>query len=204
MYNPNQPEVLQKVRAILDLGSQRSYISQRAAKLLRLKSEGVRKMTVFMFESTEKKIFNSELVHVMMKTLDGEIEIHLLTNPIICEPLSPQPLDLCVNSYRHLSGLQLADCSDGNTPVEVNLLIGSDYYWQLATGQVSRGDDGPIAVETKMEWVLSGPGPIADYSLLTTQRSEWFMMHQRSLAALLLMNVFILGQVSIKRLWIFF
>ena len=36
MYNPNQPEVLQKVRAILDLGSQRSYISQRAAKLLRL------------------------------------------------------------------------------------------------------------------------------------------------------------------------
>ena len=38
----------------------------------------------------------------------------------------------------------------------------------MATGQVSRGDDGPIAVETKLGWVLSGPAPIADYSLLTT------------------------------------
>ena len=76
----------------------------------------------------------------------------LLTSTIICEPLTEQPLALCVNSYEHLSDLHLADHSDGS-PIEVDLLIGSDYYWQLTTGEVRRGNDGPVAVGTKLGWV---------------------------------------------------
>ena len=54
--------------------------------------------------------------------------------------------------------------------VEVDILIGADYYWELATGRVNRGEDGPIAVETKLGLVLSGPVPTAESScsLLTT------------------------------------
>ena len=166
--NPNRPTVTRHVRAILDLGSQRSYISQRAAKSLHLQPEEVRKMAVFTFGSTEKTINNCEIVRATLKTLDGEIEMTLLTSPIICEPLTEQPLSLCVNSYEHLSDLHLADHSDGS-PIEVDLLIGSDYYWQLTTGEVRRGkNDGPVAVGTKLGWVLSGPAPVADHSLLTS------------------------------------
>ena len=39
--NPNQQTVTQRVRAVLDLGSQRSYISQRAAKSLGLQPDEV-------------------------------------------------------------------------------------------------------------------------------------------------------------------
>ena len=36
-------------------------------------------------------------------------------------------------------------------------MIGSDLYWELVTGRVIRGDGGPVAIETKAGWVLSGP-----------------------------------------------
>jgi len=36
------------------------------------------------------------------------------------------------------------------------MLVGSDYYWQLTTGEVIRGEGGPIAINTKLGWVLSG------------------------------------------------
>ena len=62
-----------------------------------------------------------------------------------------------LNPLHSVSNLQLADSTDGSAAVEVDLLIGSDYYWELATGRVSRGEDGPVAVETKLGWVLSGP-----------------------------------------------
>ena len=65
-------------------------------------------MVVFTFGSTEKTINNCEIVRATLKTLDGEIEMTLLTSPIICEPLTEQPLALCVNLYEHLSDLHLA------------------------------------------------------------------------------------------------
>ena len=155
--HPHQPTVSQKVRAVLDLGSQRSYITEQAARRLSLESEGAHNMSVFTFGSSAKTLRNCELVRVLMKTLDGNLELHLLTTPIICEPFPVQPITPCINSFEHLSNLKFADSSDGNSALEVDLLIGSDHYWELATGKVSRGRDGPIAVETKLGWVLSGP-----------------------------------------------
>ena len=35
--------------------------------------------------------------------------------------------------------------------------MGSDQFWNFATGAVKRGDSGPNAMETKVGWVLSGP-----------------------------------------------
>ena len=127
-------------------------------------------MSIFTFGSTKKSLSDCELVKVTMETIDGGVELHLLTTPIICEPLTAQPLALCVDSYEHLSELRLADSSDGNDAMEVDLLVGSDHYWELTTGRVSRGEDGPIAVETKLGWVLSGPVSAAEQSmsLITT------------------------------------
>ena len=42
------------------------------------------------------------------------------------------------------------------------MLIGSDYYWDLVTGSVCRGDGGLTAVHTKLGWVLSGPTSVKD------------------------------------------
>ena len=85
------------------------------------------------------------------------MELSFLTVPTICEPLNPQLTAVSTGTYEHLSGLRLADNPGIGSAGEVEFLIGSDHYWELATGRVSRGSCGPIAVETKLGWVLSGP-----------------------------------------------
>ena len=85
------------------------------------------------------------------------MQLSLYVVPMICEPLVGQPITACVETHRHLASLELADCSDGELSMEVDILIGSDYYWDLVTGGVCQGDGGPTAIHSKLGWVLSGP-----------------------------------------------
>ena len=39
----------------------------------------------------------------------------------------------------------------------MDILIGCDYYWDLVTGSIYRGEKGPTAIHTKLGWVLSVP-----------------------------------------------
>ena len=84
-------------------------------------------------------------------------EVSLFAIPFICEPLSIQPITCVTEKYSQLSNLELADYSSGNEELNIDILIGSEYYWRLVTGEVIRGDDGSTAVHTKPGWVLSGP-----------------------------------------------
>ena len=54
------------------------------------------------------------------------------------------------DTYEHLSGLELADSSYEDEDLNVDILIGSEYYWKLVTGEVIRGYVGPTAVHTKL------------------------------------------------------
>ena len=53
--------------------------------------------------------------------------------------------------------MDLADPHFSGENLDVNILIGSDHYWQVVTGIVMRGACEPTAIETKFGWVLSGP-----------------------------------------------
>ena len=59
------------------------------------------------------------------------------------------------NNYPHLHGLKLAHYSNSEDSIDV--LIGSDYYWDFVTSEIVRGDFGPTAVNSKFGWLLSGP-----------------------------------------------
>ena len=51
--------------------------------------------------------------------------------------------------------MQLADSGSED---EIDLLIGSDFYWSIVTGNVRLGKVGePVGVETRFGWVLNGP-----------------------------------------------
>lgn len=39
----------------------------------------------------------------------------------------------------------------------MDILIGCDQHWNLVTGEVRRGEEGPTAIKIKLGWVLSGP-----------------------------------------------
>ena len=72
----------------------------------------------------------------------------------ICELLVCHSLVNCRDAYPHLSELEFADEPEVGQQL---ILIGSDHYWDLITGRVQRGIDGPVAIDTKLVWVLSGP-----------------------------------------------
>ncbi len=72
----------------------------------------------------------------------------------------------------------MADGCDGKVDMPINILIGSDYYWQFITGETRRGrNGGPVAVKTHLGWVLSGPvhemsqGPIE--SSVYMSNTQW-------------------------------
>lgn len=82
---------------------------------------------------------------------DDPITISALAFPVICLPL---PVKVST-SYVHLDGLELAEepCSCGTS---IDLLIGSDYYWNFVTGETKYGEPGPIAVISNLGWLSSG------------------------------------------------
>ena len=48
------------------------------------------------------------------------------------------------------------DCSTKTSNLGVDILVGADHYWSLVTGEVRRGSSGPVALNTRLGWVLSG------------------------------------------------
>ena len=59
-----------------------------------------------------------------------------------------------VQQFEHLSGLPLAD--DLESPREnIDVLIGYDFYWDVVTGDIKMGSSGPIAISSKLGWLLS-------------------------------------------------
>ena len=40
---------------------------------------------------------------------------------------------------------------------EVDVLIGSNFYWSFVTGDVVKSSEGPVAVDSKLGWFLSRP-----------------------------------------------
>ena len=175
VYDPEVPEHSMNVRAILDTGSQQSYVSQRVRDVLVLKPHRKQTMSVMTFSSSEQKTQSCDVVRVSLATRDGRgQELELFTVPLICQPLTAQPIDLCATKYKHLVDLDLADASNNEeVSLEIDLLIGSDCYWTLVTGEIRRGEAGPVAIHTRLGWVLSGVAPAlretdTSHSFLTT------------------------------------
>lgn len=100
------------------------------------------------------------------------ILLSLYVMPTICKPLTGKSITACIQQYYHLKGLELADSSYyGEASMLIDVLIGSDYYWELVTGNVCKGPTGPIALHTKLGWVLSGPTTQGDSDQCTVNLS---------------------------------
>ena len=61
------------------------------------------------------------------------------------------PIELCRRNYDYLKELDFADTLVNQEPA---LLIGSDYYWKLVSGETIRSTKGPVAVHTELGWVV--------------------------------------------------
>ena len=158
LSNPcsSQPDTV--ARAIMDSGNQRTYITSRLRDELDLPVVATESLRIKTFGNTANYESSYDVVQLSVKTKDhGTLNVTALVVPTIYHPLTSQPINHSQECYDHLKGLELADTADASDKLEVDVLIGSDLYWTLVTGRVIRGKSGPIAIHTKVGWVLSGP-----------------------------------------------
>ena len=147
------------MRVLLDNGSQRSYLTHDLRN--RLKFQTLRRDTVNL-NTFGEEIFKKrkcDVVHLTLQGGDADMDITALAFLTICSPLNVQ---VKIDHYSHLQEIDLADnfISDINnlTPDDTtDVLIGSDYYWDVVIGDIIRGNGGPVAIHSRFGWLVSGP-----------------------------------------------
>ena len=142
-----------RVKILFDNGSQRSYVTDNLKSTLGLEST---KKEMHHLNTFGEKTFRKQRCDVLTLYLEDINEetsrVCVLSFLTICSRLLSR---VDANNYPHLHGLKLADYSDSEDSIEV--LMGSDYYWDFVASEIARGDFGPTAVNSKFGWLLSGP-----------------------------------------------
>lgn len=149
-------------RALIDQGSQSSFISENAAQLLKLQKipmkfqiTGVGEHTITANFSVDIKIsprFSSSFVlksrAIILKKLAKVTKIALPSAP----------------SFDHINNLHLADPSfHENSPID--LMLGAAEYAQIIQSGVVKGlVNEPIAQNSELGWIVSGPTNTIDIS----------------------------------------
>ena len=149
-----------KIRVIFDTGAQRSYISQRVANMLKLETIRTDKLTIATFGNEKREVQAVNLVEMTLgkPEMGFKANINAYAVPQICSELQGQDIQWVKQTYPHLRDLDFADSCPGSGAMQIDLLIGSDYLWSFFDGKTIRGEaGGPVAVSTKVGWVLSGP-----------------------------------------------
>ncbi len=165
VVRPDNDSFPLSVRLVFDSCSQRSYMTKDLKDKLGLPVIGRESLLIKTFGKSDARLRTCEIVQVGIKTrCDAIVYIQPYVVPVICGPLTQQPTELAQSSYEHLHDLSLADrCGEGDLPISI--LIGADYYWSLVEGTVVRGAPWkPVALATKLGYVLSGPTMIVSDS----------------------------------------
>ena len=123
---------------------------------------------------------NPPSMTTLMTDTNEQLTLEALVVPEIATPFQNH-LPSIVPNLQYLKGLKLAHPVTANEQFDISLLIGVDYYWQIVQDEVIRGD-GPIAVKSKLGYLLSGPvysnvpasAPIHVANAMITHRTEEF------------------------------
>ena len=119
-------------------------------------------LSIAAFGSKKGRPKQCEVVRLIVRSkLGGCQELEVFVVPHICDPVTSPASVTCSRVYGSLSQLDLADVCLDET-LEVDLLIGSDFYWEFVTGESIQRENGPVAINTTLGWVLSGPAGVAE------------------------------------------
>ncbi|XP_011404369.1 PREDICTED: uncharacterized protein LOC100631573 [Amphimedon queenslandica] len=162
------------LRLVFNSGSHRSYITEEVCHKLSLRILGKKDLVIATFGNTGKRRQSCKIAQAVLETNDGNtLVLNLMVFPLICEPLVGVSLRDCIRGYDHLKDLDLADPGTNGDVIKLDILIGLDYYWDIVSGEVLRGDSGPTATYLSLGWLLSGPVASDSTTLVTYLQKFW-------------------------------
>ncbi|XP_071052883.1 uncharacterized protein [Onthophagus taurus] len=141
------------LRALLDPGSQSSFLSVDACKRLRL-SRTATNVNVATINQTQSTITSSCSLRIHSHCTDFSLKVNCLVIATIANDLPNFEID--ANTLRIPTHVRLADPLF-NKSDKIDMLIGADYFWNLlCVGQIKLAK-GPIMQNTRLGWIVSGP-----------------------------------------------
>ena len=148
-----------RVRALFDSASHKSFITSSVVKALGLQTIRSEWLAVSTFGQRAKKSQQRNVVQLELMSVQGgkAVRVEAFVVPEISS-IQNESLEVAKHEYPHLEGLWLSDVCRSKERLEIDILVGADYLWSFQTGRVVRGEpDQPVAIETEIGWVLSGP-----------------------------------------------
>ena len=136
-----------KAAVLLDDGSSSTFCTLNLAQKLQLPTTSHQRLSISHFGSEDK---TDNISPITLKTNEGHVRLKAIVLPKICTPKTRQ-------TYRYRKEEQLKDkpivesVNEGN---EIDLLIASDFYYSVVKNGIIRLDNGTVAVETKVGYLV--------------------------------------------------
>ena len=168
------------VKVLLDPGSQRTYISEKIVRGLKLEPQSTQKITVNTFGSNHGKssILNEYSFCLKSETRGCNLYMTGFAVPFICSPLTDQKVEVAEDIFPILKSLDIRNIGADHSNIDI--LVGADYYWGIVDGEIKRcGSDGLVAVNSKLGWLLSGPYNGYDSSAVNLASTHVMMIESR-------------------------
>lgn len=143
------------LRALIDQGSQASFISERAAQQIKAKRYPIRG-TVVGVGSTREDI--RQVVQINVESICDETFSLNINTYVMSKQLTTKIPSRKINTtdWPHLEGLILAD-PNYFKPGTIDLLLGVDVYARIVQNDLIKGPPGsPCAHKTNLGWILFG------------------------------------------------
>lgn len=159
VYVQDTDGCLHRLRALLDQGSQVSFVSEETAQLLRLPRRAVNINVVGIGGVAAGNSSHSIELHVHSRINQTRVTC---VNALVIRKLSN--LAMSVNKTKqwpHIDGLQLAD-PEFPRQSKIDILIGGDIYGDLLLPGLHQRVGLPTAQNTVLGWILSGRVPAID------------------------------------------
>ena len=126
-----------EIRAVFDLGSQRTFVTAQTRDVFSLRTVRFKPIVIKTFGLQDGQREICEVVDLGLLTSNaGHLKLTAIVVPHICDPICTQSVTLSKQSNALPSTLDLADAADVQDNLEIDLLIGSDQYWDLVTGKI--------------------------------------------------------------------
>jgi hypothetical protein len=141
---------------LFDEGATRSFIRKELVDKLQMRPTRTEKISLAVFGDDTSQTGNYDIVEFMVETPNNErINLSAIVVPEISTPMQ-NLISRDLSKLPHLRNLKLAHPPSNEDTLRISVLVGADHYWDIVGDQVIRGP-GPIAVSSKLGYLLSGP-----------------------------------------------
>ncbi|XP_028166873.1 uncharacterized protein LOC114357459 [Ostrinia furnacalis] len=143
-------------RSLLDQGSQASFISESAARLLGLKRVACNVNVSGVGDRVPSVVSKSLVSFKLQSTLDPTFVIPVKAYVLkkLTSVIPKRKVNIQLS--QSLTQLKLAD-PKFHTPHKIDLILGADIYSQILVEGIIKGSPGsPLAQNTRLGWILSG------------------------------------------------